>query len=283
MSDPEDNSDNNDNGDNDHGFNDIEDNSDSNNNGDNDHGFNDIEDKETIDDTKDSDNTKDSDESDKESRNSDNYEKSDDDIWENANAACLRIYDESLPDKQSESDIEHYYCEHIYNNYKIRCWKCDEYYDCLKCHNNQTDHIIKNIEEIICKSCNTIQDFSKRCMKCGISFGDYICDICSIGAESKNKEKINIYHCDKCKTCIYGSKDDFTHCDICKCCIYNSKIQHKCRNDRLLDICPICQTSFNEDVAEVDVVKCGHTLHYQCYLQYAKYSRKCPICRDNMH
>ena len=167
-------------------------------------------------------------------------------------------------------------CDHYRNRCKIYCDECDSFYDCWKCHNEQSNHEIKSIDvlKIKCVYCGKNQKWSQTCCECDIEFGDYSCASCKIVDISN----IDMFHCDKCNICYLGSIEEFKHCSKCKCCIdmtyYKS---HKCIKNRLKNNCSICMESLTNGEL-IKALKCGHVLHQECYESLLDNDEKCPMC-----
>lgn len=160
---------------------------------------------------------------------------------------------------------------------------CKQEFKCRRCHDkyfedNDEAHKLdtKKIKQMVCDYCLTLQDVSNKCTTCDIKFSDYYCDICKIHNDKP------MFHCEKCDECILGNKFDYKHCNTCKCCIFHTVYDtHKCITDRLKGNCSICLESF-ENGERNNLMKCGHTIHYDCYTQYIKSSYKCPVCQKTI-
>lgn len=167
-------------------------------------------------------------------------------------------------------------CSHYINYCRIVSPCCNKIFDCYKCHDEKSNHKI-NINEVKylqCKKCEFIQTYSKRCIVCLTKFSDYYCRICKIYDSSFQA----YFHCNKCKKCIRGEKRNYLHCIKCNCCIKNIKC-HICIEDRLNNNCPICFEKYEGSINEkIIIMKCGHNIHYECYLELLNNTYKCPIC-----
>lgn len=111
------------------------------------------------------------------------------------------------------------------------------------------------------------------------SFGRYYCDICKFHDDNPKKE---IFHCLECGLCRLGRQTDYIHCQRCGCCLnYKYYAKHPCIENSLKSDCPICfQYLFKSREPVTFFMPCGHPIHYDCLLQYAKAGNwKCPICR----
>jgi RING finger and CHY zinc finger domain-containing protein 1 len=202
-----------------------------------------------------------------------------------------------------------YSCDHYKSLCSIVCPLCPENKNKYQCHNDtmmnikfgdsirgkksvQTlnksigfanDNVLyhellsTSITHIICIKCKHKQKFRKNCEKCKIRFARYICFKCKL-MDNCNDPK-NHYHCNDCDCCIIGKKRHFKHCNECMMCIQKNKFnKHVCKKD-IWDgdrICSICQSSYKSQL--LLILKCGHTIHKECYDAHIKSSYKCPEC-----
>jgi len=75
---------------------------------------------------------------------------------------------------------------------------------------------------------------------------------------------------------------DYIHCNKCGCCLnYKYYAKHPCIENSLKSDCPICFTYLFKSREPVTFfIPCGHPIHYDCLMEYAKMGNdKCPICR----
>jgi len=102
--------------------------------------------------------------------------------------------------------------------------------------------------------------------------------ICEI---SKVKE---CYHCDKCGICRVGRQKDYKHCDHCNLCLHiNSFDTHNCVKNVKDEDCPICLNNIWDSHGNPHVMKCGHTVHLQCFNKYLNENNyQCPLCKKSM-
>ncbi len=179
-------------------------------------------------------------------------------------------------------NIPEYGCEHYLSRCKIIAPCCNESFNCRICHdnikyyeNNKDPHEIDrySVKRIICTTCNLEQDLHQYCTNCNTCFGLYFCEKCLV-IDDIDKGQV---HCEKCKICRVGDAD-FYHCDGCNICISTKlKGNHNC-----IDItdynCPICMDCISESIKEIHIMKCGHFIHTDCFLEYLKTSYTCPLC-----
>ena len=176
-------------------------------------------------------------------------------------------------------NLNHNYC-------KVYCNKCNLYWNCVNCHNNEIiEHILINntIRQILCILCQKIQKTSNKCNNCNTIFSEYYCDKCKIW----RKENKNIYHCNKCKICKLGIKSKSYHCDKCNLCFSNIN-RHKCFENKLKSNCPICYDNLYYSKKDIIMIECGHLIHKECFNLYIKSklydnsNYNCPICKQNI-
>ena len=179
-------------------------------------------------------------------------------------------------------------CEHYTNKCYIYCKICEEYYKCFRCHDsNTTKHKIdrnNDITQIKCTVCYTEQTPSNQCIKCENKFAHYNCLKCNLWTSSTHE----ISHCDKCKICRVGVKDELYHCDNCSMCIHiNSKDTHKC-DIYNTDDCPICYESLFDNQDSSRVLECKHLIHVKCLNKYIEEKLKkgnipnCLLCKKSI-
>jgi hypothetical protein len=180
-------------------------------------------------------------------------------------------YEEPEINKVNENDIKNI-CkkEHMNNNFKIKCLKCNKIYNCSKCHNESEDHKIEKKYNILCNYCNNEQKYSKYCNQCeNILETKYVCNLCFI-YDNNNTYK---YHCNKCNICHQEEKQRLKHCKKCNICYLKNNI-HNCieKNSN----CAICLDELINNT--IINLKCGHIIHQNCYDELIKTTYKCPLC-----
>lgn len=151
-------------------------------------------------------------------------------------------------------------CIHYTRNIKIKCDKCNTFYDCHKCHDLDTNHefIREELKTIKCNTCDAEQTPSD----------DNIC-IC--------KTKYSDYACIKCS--YFGDKET-THCEVCCICRYkNTNTTHRCISNLISEKCSICLTYISSD--NYIIIDCSHIFHTNCLFEYVKSCEtpSCPLCR----
>ncbi|KAH7040724.1 zinc-ribbon-domain-containing protein [Microdochium trichocladiopsis] len=175
-------------------------------------------------------------------------------------------------------------CQHYMRNVKLQCSTCERWYTCRFCHNEAEDHelIRKETKNMLCMYCGTAQKAGEVCVACGVSAARYYCSVCKLWNNDPDK---NVYHCDDCGICRVGRGigKDFFHCKRCVACIAISTVHdHKCF-ERATDCdCPICGEYMFTSPKPVVFMKCGHSIHRNCFDDYMHTSYKCPICNKSV-
>jgi RING finger and CHY zinc finger domain-containing protein 1 len=175
-------------------------------------------------------------------------------------------------------------CEHYDKHCKIYTSCCSKYFNCRLCHDKISEDCPPldrfKLDRIMCKKCDTEQPISNTCIKCNIKFGSYFCKICNLFDNNTDKQQ---FHCPKCGICRVGGMDNFYHCGKCGICIsIKIKDTHKCINNSFHSNCPICFDPLFDSTKPLQLMKCGHTIHSECFTELLSNntlsSIRCPIC-----
>ena len=197
------------------------------------------------------------------------------------------IFELMNPNLNNKQEEELKPCTHYKRHCDLKCEDCGKFYPCRICHDEKFEYLEKshvldrfNIKEIICDFCNLKQTKSNKCIKCGIKFGNYFCNICNLYDDDTSKKQ---FHCEKCGICRIGGKENFFHCDNCNSCIANSlKDNHICIKNSFHNKCPVCFDSVFNSTKPSTVIKCGHVLHVECLNELLKTGTlsgmRCPLC-----
>ncbi|KAI3327969.1 zf-CHY-domain-containing protein [Xylariaceae sp. AK1471] len=175
-------------------------------------------------------------------------------------------------------------CEHYRRNVKLQCSTCNRWYTCRFCHDKAEDHnlIRKETRNMLCMFCGTAQKASQACVSCEAPAARYYCDICKLWNDDPDKP---CYHCNDCGICRIGRGigKDFYHCKKCSACIaIATQSDHRCI-ERATDCdCPICGEYLFTSPTPVCFMKCGHSIHRDCFGEHMKTSYKCPICNKSL-
>lgn len=189
---------------------------------------------------------------------------------------------------QDTAKLEHLYgCEHYRRRCKIRAPCCNHIFSCRHCHNEATSSLSNpkdrheivrtDIKQVICSVCNTEQEVAQVCNKCGVKMGEYFCDICKFYDDDTSKQQ---FHCDSCGICRLGGREKFFHCEKCgSCYAIDMRDNHSCVENSMKNYCPVCYEYLFDSVKQATVMKCGHTMHMDCFREMAKQQQyRCPIC-----
>ncbi|XP_010321192.1 E3 ubiquitin-protein ligase MIEL1 isoform X1 [Solanum lycopersicum] len=198
-----------------------------------------------------------------------------------------------------------YGCKHYRRRCKIRAPCCNEVYDCRHCHNEATSMLRKifdrhelvrqDVTQVICSVCDTEQPVARVCTNCGVNMGEYFCEVCKFYDDDTLlaitfpkclfwTRPLQIdkgqFHCDDCGICRVGGRENFFHCNKCDSCYSVSlRNNHSCVEDSMRHHCPICYEFLFDSLKDTTVMKCGHTMHTECYHEMIKRDKYCcPIC-----
>lgn len=184
-----------------------------------------------------------------------------------------------------------YGCQHYRRRCRIRAPCCNEVYDCRHCH-NEAASTLRNIydrhelvrcdvKEVICAVCDTEQPVAHVCTNCGVRMGEYFCEVCKFYDDDLDKGQ---FHCDDCGICRVGGRENFFHCKKCGSCYSVSlRDNHLCVENSMRHHCPICYEYLFDSLKDTTVMKCGHTMHCECYHEMIKRDKFCcPICSKSV-
>ncbi|KAF6175493.1 hypothetical protein GIB67_021983 [Kingdonia uniflora] len=194
-------------------------------------------------------------------------------------------------------------CKHYKRRCRIRAPCCNEIFPCRHCHNEATS-VLRNpkdrhelvrheVKHVICSVCDTEQKVAGVCLNCGVCMGEYFCEVCNfyddeaiIITDEFITEK-DQFHCIKCGICRVGGRDNFFHCDKCEitgsCYAIALRDNHSCVENSMRHHCPICYEYLFDSLKETTVLKCGHTMHFDCLHEMTKHDQYCcPICSKSV-
>lgn len=184
-----------------------------------------------------------------------------------------------------------YGCKHYKRRCKIRAPCCNQIFPCRHCHNeamtslsdpkDRHEIVRHDIKQVICSVCNEEQQVARVCSNCGVNMGEYFCDICKFYDDDTEKQQ---FHCDECGICRVGGREKFFHCQKCGSCYsVDLRDNHLCVENSMRSHCPICFEYLFESVKSTTIMKCGHTMHVECYIEMANQNQyRCPICSKSM-
>mmetsp|Transcript_70674 Transcript_70674/g.153471 ORF Transcript_70674/g.153471 Transcript_70674/m.153471 type:complete len:271 (-) Transcript_70674:148-960(-) len=185
-------------------------------------------------------------------------------------------------------------CRHYRRRCRIVAPCCGESFWCRHCHNDATSdgknsHEMErtDVKEVICQRCQNRQSASAQCTACGEVFGSYFCELCNFWDDDGAAKKV--FHCDKCKICRIGGRENFFHCDTCGSCYPNEiRNEHTCVENAMHQACPVCLQDLFQSTTQVTILRCGHTIHQECLrgLQQSfagLQSIRCPLCSVSLY
>ena len=184
-----------------------------------------------------------------------------------------KLYSKPVVKERSIEEVKE--CQHYKRKCLIEANCCGNIYECRVCHDEVEDHKMNRHETkyIICKECDKKQVVSNKCEECGVIFGEYYCEICRLWDSSEKKK----FHCEKCGICRIGTLEEYEHCDVCGICVV--KKEHKCIKDKSRSDCPVCLENLFYSRRNILQLKCGHTIHGDCFEEYCKKDYRCPLCK----
>ncbi|KAH9410556.1 CHY zinc finger domain-containing protein [Ordospora pajunii] len=172
-------------------------------------------------------------------------------------------------------------CQHYSNNNLLIFECCKKAYPCRLCHDMNEIHRSNRYEisKMQCILCNTKQQASQRCLACNTEVSRYYCNKCNLWDSSGDR----IFHCEECKVCRRGNAEDAFHCDACQTCLLiNGSREHVHVENATGRNCPICAEGMHECTEVLVLLRCGHSMHESCLLDYMKKAYTCPICSKPM-
>jgi RING finger and CHY zinc finger domain-containing protein 1 len=133
------------------------------------------------------------------------------------------------------------------------------------------------VVEVICRKCFQRQSSkTNHCISCNVQFGEYHCMECNLWM-SLNEQP---YHCSDCGFCRVGGSENIQHCHDCGICIDRSIFgQHRCKPNLYRSDCPVCQEYLFSSRQASHEMPCGHTIHWDCFLELAQHDLRCPLCK----
>ncbi|KAK2649340.1 hypothetical protein Ddye_016829 [Dipteronia dyeriana] len=147
-------------------------------------------------------------------------------------------------------------CEHYRRRCKIRAPCCDKIFPCRHCHNEAMSSLSNPKEH---------HELVRR----------------DVNQTSKGQ-----FHCDDCGICRVGGRSEFFHCQECGSC-YAVSVQnnHLCAENTMKNYCPVCYEYLFDSIKGSTVMKCGHTMHSDCFHEMAEQSivalsapKQCSAC-----
>ncbi|TXG71784.1 hypothetical protein EZV62_000363 [Acer yangbiense] len=114
-----------------------------------------------------------------------------------------------------------------------------------------------------------------------VKFANSTMMITNLGLNMLQTEKQQ-FHCDDCGICRVGGREKFYHCEKCGSCYSISlRDNHLCVENSMRHHCPICYEYLFDSLKDTTVMKCGHTMHYECYHEMIEHDN-CRICSKSI-
>ncbi|KAL8695538.1 MAG: hypothetical protein Q9224_003377 [Gallowayella concinna] len=181
-------------------------------------------------------------------------------------------------------EVKAFGCSHYKRNIKLQCSTCSRWYTCRFCHDEVENHSLNRREtkNMLCMFCGCPQAAAGECAQCGERSARYYCSVCKLWDDDPGKR---IYHCHDCGICRIGEGlgKDFFHCKTCCACLsIRTWDNHRCIERSTDCDCPICGEYMFTSPQTVVFMRCGHSIHHQCYYEYMKRSYRCPICSKSI-
>lgn len=192
-----------------------------------------------------------------------------------------------VPEKREDFGKLQFGCDHYRRRCRIRAPCCNRLFTCRHCHNEtmsslsnpkeQHELVRRDVKQVVCAVCDTEQPVAKICCSCGVNMGEYFCELCRFYDDNTDKKQ---FHCDECGICRVGGRENFFHCSKCGSCYSVSlRDNHECVQDSMKNLCPICYEYLFDSTKGTQVMRCGHTIHMDCYYDMLKQQQyRCPIC-----
>ncbi|KAL4558839.1 hypothetical protein LXL04_037042 [Taraxacum kok-saghyz] len=203
-------------------------------------------------------------------------------------------------------------CNHYRRRCKIRAPCCNQIFFCRHCHNEATSALANpkerheivrhDIKQVICAICNTEQQVAHICINCGVKMGEYFCGICKFYDDDVNTKHhlsfILFYSIENKRfqknsfiamTVGYVELEALRNSSIAKSVVWRSCYDvslrdiHACLENSTKNHCPICYEFIFDSTKGATIIKCGHTMHLDCYEEMIiKNQYRCPICSKSM-
>ncbi|KAA6401120.1 MAG: putative E3 ubiquitin-protein ligase MIEL1 [Streblomastix strix] len=217
--------------------------------------------------------------------------------WQNAEdlikTAAEKIKTEDDQDQEEKiipkdflplESVYFYGCAHYLRECSVQCPDCERFFPCRVCHDEISDHqlVRQKIAKVFCYRCNKIGKFDDICEHCNNKFSEYFCEICRFFDSRPFTPK---FHCEKCKLCRMGLRQNYFHCDTCGCCLsITQQGNHKCLQEATQRNCPVCFENMYTSRESSMPMKCGHFIHVSCYEEMWKNMiYRCPVCQEPLY
>ncbi|KAI9737757.1 MAG: hypothetical protein M1834_009125 [Cirrosporium novae-zelandiae] len=143
-------------------------------------------------------------------------------------------------------------CRHYMRNVKLQCSSCNRWYTCRLCHDEVEDHVLKRNETKNINVENKGHGIIAMCASYGTMTARRVYIIATIVVSV-------VWTC-------------------CVCMSISIEKTHRCIVENTKCNCPICGEYMFTSQSPVVFMKCGHSIHQQCFFDYAKTNYRCPTC-----
>ncbi|KAK6930115.1 Zinc finger, RING-type [Dillenia turbinata] len=169
-----------------------------------------------------------------------------------------------------------YGCQHYRRRCKIRAPCCNEIFSCRHCHNEFTstlknpfdrhELVRRDVKRVICSVCDTEQSL-RSVLTVASTWGNIFVKFASFMMTILIKGSFTVMTVGYAGSCYsVGLQDNHL-------CVENSMRHH----------CPICYEYLFDSLKDTTVMKCGHTMHRECYNEMIKHDKYCcPICSKSV-
>ncbi|KAF7837867.1 E3 ubiquitin-protein ligase MIEL1 [Senna tora] len=186
-----------------------------------------------------------------------------------------------------------YGCKHYRRRCKIRAPCCNEIYSCRHCHNEATsmfrnpldrhELVRQDVKQVVCSVCDTEQPVLDLLL--AYSFSVFLLRLLKFAQTVASKwENISATYANS--SMMIQRKSNFIVKIVGSagsCYSLSLLDNHLCVEDSMRHHCPICYEYLFDSVKDTTVMKCGHTMHWECFQEMMKRDKYCcPICSKSV-
>uniref|UniRef100_A0A0D9VTZ4 RING-type domain-containing protein n=1 Tax=Leersia perrieri TaxID=77586 RepID=A0A0D9VTZ4_9ORYZ len=167
-------------------------------------------------------------------------------------------------------------CKHYRRRCRIRAPCCNDVFHCRHCHNESTVRAFVAFSSSLRKmATSSIATQSNRSSVSFVTPSSRCVTTAAFAWESTSAGSANSW-----TTILTGS------ISIAKivasagsCYSVSLRDKHYCIENSMKNNCPICYEYLFDSLRETSVLRCGHTMHLQCFHEMLKHDKfSCPIC-----
>ncbi|KAH0992880.1 hypothetical protein GBA52_004363 [Prunus armeniaca] len=195
-----------------------------------------------------------------------------------------------------------YGCKHYRRRCQIRAPCCNEIYPCRHCHNEATSMLSNpfdrhelvryDVKQVVCSVCDTEQPVARVCTNCGVSMGEYFCEICKFYDDDVSllpsqielpliKGNFIVMIVGSAELAVVRNSITARSVGLAIQLVYaiiTCVWRTPCGTTA-----PFVMSSFFDSLKDTTVMKCGHTMHCECYNEMMKRDKYCcPICSKSV-